>query len=1284
MPDRDRQLDQAEAAFSDDVAAALAATAEEFAAGVGRATELVAARFSVGSIGRMWRARVPGLVRRLLGIGEDAAQAAAEDTGTPLPDGWDDLPGRYDDDRLLPHGMGQYAQSTERLLNAVGERLTEAARRELAAGLDAGEDVEQLRARLVAAFSREGAQLGPGREARITQTEAARAWNTATIAAARALTGPTRPLVKQWITRGDSSVRRAHARVNGQLRLLAEPFMVGGVPMDTPGDPSAPPGLTVNCRCRLAVAAAPRRNRTAAYETQASLGPEFSDPRERRVDASPSVTAASTEHTGAMIALVPRAEDAARLALTIPDAEPAGELHLTLYYLGEGADWSDHERADLIAGLQEQAQQHGLADGPVHGRAFGANHWNADRSPCWVWAVGDDHDRPADTPTLESARQAATYALEERHGPEIPSQYTPWQPHVAATYSDDPDLLADLNDRLGPVVFDRIRVAFAGEYTDIPLGPAQEAPAMATASTPIHAMPRPWSTPGDTALAYEDTETGDGRVFRPGALYWDGPGPWPLQYADEMLGGHDGAQLAGAIQSVDRAGPRITGQGVLYPGLPAGADALMILEQNGPLGVSVDLDAVNVEFIDRSPEAAEGGDEEGPILLLASLPAASLMRLSDGSWCLTATTRPEWTASGIAMSRTAASVQLITGPGGIVPAAAVRAAFGPTGILIAAVGDPDNPDDGVVVHRESSGDFLMRVTSARLRGATLVSMPAYDQARIVLDPIDGAEDDPEATEDMQAAATPGEAQQRVIAYVTGAPVPIGAREIAAALGISMEAARRHLADAAQSGHLTRLARGLYIGPTVEGPDALTAAVSGNIELPIHPERDRAWDGDQAGSNVLAWATGEDGEVDADRLGSAFLYRDADADPATLSAYKLGFADVVDGELHIIPAGVFAVAGVLQGSMGGVDLPEDDREPIMERVEQLYARIAETFDEPDLHAPWDDEDQAAGLAELEASAWSAMRDTAPLPAAWFREPTPEELPPGSGGVHYRAGRIYGWVAQAGEPHAGMPGRRVTIDSLGRIDMTHFLRARFTLDDGTVVKAGAFTMNVGHHRDGAECETASCQFDDTRTVAGIVTVGMNARGMWFSGAAAPWLSEWDRQVFQACQPSYHMRQGPGGRWQLRAVLSVPVPGHSSPLVATAVCDRSNLAIAASAGTLDMLSALHEDTPGHGADTGEDTGEDTPEGRGTDTALSAAADLRGHREDTLAGTGQDRGGHLALLRSADVDAVASALLTSVPFLDVLLTALDRHQLQRDARRAEVAALAASVHATTAEGKN
>lgn len=47
-----------------------------------------------------------------------------------------------------------------------------------------------------------------------------------------------------------------------------------------------------------------------------------------------------------------------------------------------------------------------------------------------------------------------------------------------------------MNDRLGPITFDRIRVAFAGDTTDIPLGPQEADMAdQPTDTTPLHA---PW------------------------------------------------------------------------------------------------------------------------------------------------------------------------------------------------------------------------------------------------------------------------------------------------------------------------------------------------------------------------------------------------------------------------------------------------------------------------------------------------------------------------------------------------------------------------------------------------------------------------------------------------------------------------------------------------------------------------------------------------------------------------------------------------------------------------
>ncbi|GAA3852474.1 hypothetical protein GCM10023084_03400 [Streptomyces lacrimifluminis] len=184
-----------------------------------------------------------------------------------------------------------------------------------------------------------------------------------------------------------------------------------------------------------------------------------------------SLTAAAdgSHMSGAMIALMPTPEDAERLA--IEGGEAADQLHLTLYYLGTGADFSEEARQsviDAVAGVLPH-----YTDRPVAGKVFGAAHWNGNGDePSWVWSVGDDPETPR---TLGMLHGAVCMALEESLAdggdhPELPSQHTPWQPHICGAYSDELDLIIPMEERLGPVTFDRVRVAFAGDYTDIPLG----------------------------------------------------------------------------------------------------------------------------------------------------------------------------------------------------------------------------------------------------------------------------------------------------------------------------------------------------------------------------------------------------------------------------------------------------------------------------------------------------------------------------------------------------------------------------------------------------------------------------------------------------------------------------------------------------------------------------------------------------------------------------------------------------------------------------------------------
>lgn len=52
-----------------------------------------------------------------------------------------------------------------------------------------------------------------------------------------------------WRTADDELVRDEHQAVDGQFAAIDEPFIVAGVPMLYVGDPTAPVGLTANCRC---------------------------------------------------------------------------------------------------------------------------------------------------------------------------------------------------------------------------------------------------------------------------------------------------------------------------------------------------------------------------------------------------------------------------------------------------------------------------------------------------------------------------------------------------------------------------------------------------------------------------------------------------------------------------------------------------------------------------------------------------------------------------------------------------------------------------------------------------------------------------------------------------------------------------------------------------------------------------------------------------------------------------------------------------------------------------
>lgn len=177
------------------------------------------------------------------------------------------------------------------------------------------------------------------------------------------------------------------------------------------------------------------------------------------VDVSDETLIAAAEvHTGAMIALVPSADDAQRLALE--GFEAPEQLHLTLVYLGDAVDFSDEARERIVDIVKRYA-----AD-PITTRAFAVNVFNPDgEEPALVLGVGN-----AGGADLEALRSNIYSAVRGAGGFQVAENHTPWVPHVTLAYSEHPhELVTQAAERVGPVTFDRVRVAFGSETTDVPL-----------------------------------------------------------------------------------------------------------------------------------------------------------------------------------------------------------------------------------------------------------------------------------------------------------------------------------------------------------------------------------------------------------------------------------------------------------------------------------------------------------------------------------------------------------------------------------------------------------------------------------------------------------------------------------------------------------------------------------------------------------------------------------------------------------------------------------------------
>jgi hypothetical protein len=101
-------------------------------------------------------------------------------------------------------------------------------------------------------------------------------------------------------------------------------------------------------------------------------------------------------------------------------------------------------------------------------------------------------------------------------------------------------------------------------------------------------------------IAREGEMTGDGRLIEDGALRWDDL-PIPLRVAFKDVGGHDGAEVCGRIETVERReGGDIYATGTFDLGSAVGVEAFRQVSEQMSNGVSIDTDDVTFRIMAKA------------------------------------------------------------------------------------------------------------------------------------------------------------------------------------------------------------------------------------------------------------------------------------------------------------------------------------------------------------------------------------------------------------------------------------------------------------------------------------------------------------------------------------------------------------------------------------------------------------------------------------------------------------------------------------------------------------
>jgi hypothetical protein len=785
---------------------------------------------------------------------------------------------------------------------------------------------------------------------------------------------------------------------------------------------------------------------------------------------------ASEAQTGAMIALIPTEADLDRLTIDEDGAEPRDELHLTLYYLGEGADFDDETRQKLVNAVTSMIENRAIE--PVIARAFGYAHWNpTSDSPAWVLNVGDvrGENGAATGGTMAEVRTSMSEAWFDGGVEfELPTQYTPWAPHICMAYADD-DWTAECARRLGDVTFDRVRLAFAGQVFDVPLG------VTATVASTSGGVIVPWHVVKNHAECTDGkpwavVKDADGSVAGCHTSESDANDQLAALYASEKNGEHDVDTVAAADQvahktSVTAAVPTDSpdatgGDGKAPPFKP---------------GMKKSSEGDAQSFADDCPP----GNRKLPNGDCVSDEQYASMAAWHGVLCVEGVT----TGDGREFA-----VDALTWADQPLLRWQKESAHGGQHDVTVSVGRIDHVyrdgnqilGDGVIDLESVDGYEIWRRLGNGFAGG--ISIDADDISDADVEFVWA--DDPEGVDDADPFKMLFGAPEKMVFH---------AGRVRAATLVDIPAfveARIQLGVREASEQLVASGRATTVAATHETETS-----------------DAAWDSSifsRRLPNILPVAVARD----------AYAYCGVESSGRVAKTSCRYLHHEVDDDGVPGAANLTACAAAIAELRATDDLDATERQ-------YIYAHLAKHLR--------DANQEAQPLEDRESVAAAVVLDDWRPESGWFADP---KLSVPTGITVTDEGRVYGHAAQWGECHIGYNDQCVTLPNEDA--HPYFMTGELVCSDGTRVAVGQITVGTGHAPLSYRASHAAEHYDNTGAAVADVAVGNDQFGIWVAGAIRASVAASRVHELRASGRVSGDWRRIGGQLRLVGLLAVNVPG------------------------------------------------------------------------------------------------------------------------------------------------